>query len=448
MFRMGNSPLVLKVALRRFLLLVGMMFIGSATLCAKELQVLDRVIAIVDDDIVMKSELDSRIRSINNRLVAQGTMLPPEDVMQKRVLNQLILESIQLQKAERAGIRISDSQLNQTIDSIARSNNMTLDQFQAQLEQEGESYATAREQIRREMIVTRVQQREVDRRVRVTEQEISNFIASSEGRQKSGVEYYLGHILIALPGEPTKDQLAEGRKRAENILKELRAGADFQQMAVARSDGRQALNGGVIGWRKETELPSIAAGVLPKLKVGEPSDLIRSMSGFHIITPLQKRGGTQQWVEQRHVRHILISPNEIRSDQDAKEIIDKLYERIEGGDDFAEIARSNSDDPVSAIDGGDLDWVSPGQMVSEFEQVMLETPVGETSRPFRSSFGWHILQVTESRQQDIGALLQTNQARQVIYKRRFEEELSLWLREIEAEAYISIKDDKLKPKDD
>jgi peptidyl-prolyl cis-trans isomerase SurA len=448
MFRVGIDKRLLKTIVSKILLCAAILTMGVNALSAKELEVLDRVIAIVDDDIVMKSELDGRIRSINARLKSQGTMLPPEDVMKTRVLNQLVLESIQLQKADRAGIRISDSQLNQTIDTIARSNDMSLDQFQAQLEQEGESYAAAREQIRREMVVTRVQQREVDRRVRVTDQEISNFLASSEGRQQSGIEYYLGHILIAVPENASKNQEAEGRKRAEKILAELRKGADFKQMAVARSDGRQALNGGVIGWRKETELPSIAADVLPKLEVGQASDLIRSMSGFHIITPLQKRGGTQQWVEQRRVRHILISPNEIRSDQDAKEIIDKLYERIESGDDFGEIARSNSDDPVSAIDGGALDWVSPGQMVPEFEQVMLEADVGKTSKPFRSSFGWHILQVTESRQQDIGALLQTNQARQVIYRRKFEEELSLWLQEIESEAYISIKDETLKPKDE
>ena len=321
---------------------------------------------------------------------------------------------------------------------------MPLQQFQQQLAAEGETYAAAREQIRREMVVTRIQQREVDRRVRVSEQEINNFLDSKEGRERSGIEYYLGHILISVPENANPEEEQAALAKAESVLEELKAGADFQQMAVARSDGRQALNGGVIGWRKENELPSIAADVLPNLGVGEPSGLIRSASGFHIITALKKRGGSEQWVEQRRARHILIAPSEIRSDRQAKEIIDKLYDRILNGDDFVELARSNSDDPVSAIDGGDLDWVSPGQMVPEFEEVMLQTPVGETSPPFRSPYGWHIVQVLESRQQDIGAMVQANQARQVIYRRKFEEELVLWLQELKSEAFIRIKDEQYK----
>lgn len=408
---------------------------------ASEPELLDRVIAIVDDDIVMQSELDQRIEAISARLRKQNTLLPPPDVMEKRVLEQLILESIQMQIAERAGIRISDTQLNQTLNNIAQSNGMTLEQFQAQLESEGETYASAREQIRREMIITRVQQREVDRRVRVTEQEISNFLDSSEAREQSGVEYYLGHILIAVPEDASPEQEQEAQERADQVYQELKQGADFKQMAVARSDGRQALNGGVIGWRKESELPSIAADILPDLAPGQPSQPIRSSSGFHIITALQKRGGAEQWVDQRKVRHILIAPNAIRSDAEAKDIIDKLYERVINGDDFGELARSNSDDPVSAIDGGDLSWVSPGQMVPEFETVMLQTEVGETSKPFKSSFGWHILQVQDTRRQNIGAMVQTNQARQLIYRRKFEDELALWLQEIKAETFIDIKDE-------
>ncbi len=418
--------------------------IASGLVRAEEPIVLDRVIAIVDDDIVMESELDSRLTQITNRLKQQGTPLPPQRVMEQRVLDQLIVENIQLQNAERAGIRISDTQLNETLLNIARSNGMTLQEFQKQLASEGETYANAREQIRREMIVTRIQQREVDRRVRVSEQEIENFLDSSEGRERSGIEYYLGHILIAVPEKATPEQEAEALERADAVLADLRSGADFKQMAVARSDGRQALNGGVIGWRKENELPSIAANVLPKLKKGKASDLIRSTSGFHIITPLDKRGGTEQWVTQRKARHVLISPSEIRTDRQAKEIIDKLYDRVLNGDDFGEIARSNSDDPVSAIDGGDLGWVSPGQMVPEFEEKLQETTLGEISAPFKSSYGWHILQVSEVRQQDIGALVQANQARQLIYRRKFEEELVLWLQELKSEAFIEVKDEKYK----
>ncbi|WP_197469425.1 peptidylprolyl isomerase, partial [Oleiphilus sp. HI0125] len=229
------------------------------------------------------------------------------------------------QKADLAGIRVSDAQLNETLVNIASSSGMTLQQFQQQLAKEGETYAAAREQIRREMLVSRVQQREVDRRVRVTEQEINNFLSSSEARERSGTEYYIGHILISVPEDATPEQEEAAQERADAVLAELKNGADFQQVAIARSDGRQALNGGVIGWRKENELPSIAADVLPNLVKGQPSELIRSASGFHIITALDKRGGTEQWVEQRKVRHILVAPSAIRSDRQAKEIIDKLY---------------------------------------------------------------------------------------------------------------------------
>lgn len=420
-------------------------FLGSCLFAASihaQSVPLDKIIAVVDDDIVMQSELTSRMRSITRRLRAQGTPLPSQEVMHTRVLDQLILENIQLQLAERAGIRIGDTQLNATIDSITKSNNMTLAQFEAQLKAEGETYAGAREQIRREMIVSRVQKREVDRRVRVTELEIENFLASKEGRTQSGTEYYIGHILVSVPESASLKEIEAGEHKGNNILAALKAGEDFKKMAVEKSDGRQALNGGVIGWRKENELPSIAADIIPALNVGEPSSLIRTSSGFHLVSVLEKRGGKQQMIDQAHVRHILISPSEIRTDQEAKIMINKLYERIISGDDFAALAKSNSDDPVSAIDGGSLDWVSPGQMVPEFDTMINEITLGEVSQPFRSQFGWHILEVTERRKQDMGALIQTNQAKQVIHKYKYESELSNWLLEIKSEAFIEIKGQK------
>jgi len=409
---------------------------------------LDKIIAVVDDDIVMQSELTRRTHAITNRLKVQGTPLPSQEVMHSRVLDQLILENIQLQLAERLGIRIGDTQLNATIDSITKSNKMTLAQFEAQLKAEGETYSSAREQIRTEMIISRVQKREVDRRVRVTGLEIENFLASKEGRTQSGAEYYLGHILVSVPESASLEEIEAGEKKGNDILVALKAGEDFKKMAVEKSDGRQALNGGVIGWRKENELPSIAADIIPKLKVGEPSNLVRTSSGFHIVTVLEKRGGKQQLIDQAHVRHILISPSEIRTDQEAKTMIDKLYERISSGDDFAELAKSNSDDPVSAIDGGSLDWVSPGQMVPEFDNKMNQVALGVVSKPFRSQFGWHILEVTERRKQDMGALIQTNQAKQVIHKYKYERELSNWLLEIKSEAFIEIKGQKIEDESD
>lgn len=415
---------------------------------AKAAQLVDKIVAIVDDDIIMQSELNDRIVSIKNRLSRQGTPLPADDIVEQRVLDQLILENVQLQLATRAGIRVPDEQLNETLENIAKGNNMTIEQFEAQLALEGESYTGAREQIRREMILTRLQKREVDRRVRVTEQEVKNFLASKEGRTRSGAEYLIGHILVALAENASEEEVKKAELRAQDILKELRAGEDFSKVAVAKSDGRQALDGGIIGWRKETELPTIAQDIIPALAVKEPSSPIRTGSGFHIISVLEKRGGQQQLVEQTQVRHILIAPSTIRTDDEAKEIIDKLYERIQGGDDFGEIARSNSDDSVSAIDGGNLDWVTPGQMVPEFEQMMEQTKAGQYSEPFRSQYGWHVLQVQDRRTQDMGEMIQTNQAQQVLHRRKFEEELAHWLLEIKHEAFIDIKDPKHRPKED
>ena len=424
----------------RILAVFFLLLLASITTSLRaETVLLDKVLAIVDDDIVMQSELAHRINTVSLRLQAQGTALPPSDVMHQRVLDQLILENIQLQLAVMRGIRISDDELNDTMNNIVRANGLTLDTFEQQLAQEGETYASARAQIRRDMIITRLQQAEVERRVRVTDQEVENFLKSREGRTQSGTEYYLGHILIAVPEVATPEQAAEHLKRAESVLAELRAGTDFQQVAVAKSDGRQALSGGIIGWRKETELPSIAAAIVPNLKVGESTDLLRTGSGFHIIAVLDKRVGAKQMVEQTRARHILVSPNTIRSEEEAQAMINKLAERLKKGDDFAALAKSNSDDKVSAVDGGDLDWVSPGQMVPEFEQMMNKTPVGSVSEPFRSNFGWHIVEVLEKREQDLGAEMLSNQARQVLYRRKFEEELSSWLLEIKGESYIEIK---------
>ena len=415
---------------------------------AKTSQLVDKIVSIVDDDIIMLSELNDRVASIKNRLSRQGTPLPTDDVVEQRVLDQLILESVQLQLATRAGIRVPDEQLNETLESIAKGNNMTIEQFEAQLALEGESYTGAREQIRREMILSRLQKREVDRRVRVTEQEVKNFLASKEGRMRSGAEYLIGHILVALAENASEEEVKKAELRTQDILKELKAGEDFSKVAVAKSDGRQALDGGIIGWRKETELPTIAQDIIPALAVKELSLPIRTGSGFHIVSVIDKRGGQQQLVEQTQVCHILIAPSTIRTDDEAKEIIDKLHERILGGDDFAEIARSNSDDPVSAIDGGSLDWVSPGQMVPAFEQMMEQTKVGQYSEPFRSQFGWHILQVQDRRTQDMGETIQTNQAQQALHRRKYEEELTYWLLEIRHEAFVDIKDPKHRPKED
>ncbi|MBC7193664.1 peptidylprolyl isomerase [Marinobacter sp.] len=411
-------------------------------LASAERQMLDQVIAIVDDEVILQSELEARIATIVGRLQSQGTGLPPRQLLEERVLEQLVTESIQLQMAERAGMRISDNELNETMANIARNNGMTLEQFEQQLAREGVSYREAREQIRREMLVSRVQQRQVGNRVRVTDREVANYLEARQERQGSNNEYRLAHLLIGVDNFGDEAEVAAARERAERLRQQILDGRDFREVAVAESDGPNALEGGELGWRTESQLPSLLVPVVPDLATGVPSQVLESGSGFHLVMVLDKRGGEQKTViEQARVRHILVRPSETVSPAAAEERIRELYRQLRDGADFAGLAREHSDDAVSGSAGGDLEWVSPGQMVPEFEQVMKSTPVGEISRPFRSQFGWHILQVTDRREKDMSGEIRNSQARQAIYRRKFEAELQNWLREIRDEAYVEFKGD-------
>ncbi len=418
--------------------LVAIVLLALSSLATAERQPLDRVIAVVEQGVVLQSELDARLEQIRSRLRAQGTRLPPDEVMKQRVLEQLIMDEIQVQRAEQMGMRVSDSELNQTMRNIASRNNYTLDEFEQALASEGLTFQQAREQIRQEILVSRIQQQQVGQRVRVTDREVDNYLESAAGRERSGVEYLLGHILITVNNFNNEDEVQRAEERARDIRQQISDGADFREMAVAESDGRAALEGGELGWRREEQLPSLAAGVVPDLDVEEPSEVLQSGSGFHIVTPLDRRGGAEQEVEQSRVQHILIS-DEQRSEQESEALVREIEERLEAGESFAALAREYSDDPGSAPGGGDLGWVNPGEMVPEFEETMQETEVGERSMPFRSQFGWHILQVEDRRMEDIGQEIQRNEARQTLQQRQFELELQNWLREIREEAYVDVK---------
>lgn len=438
---------------RHFLasLILGLVAVLGAGTALAERQPLDRVIAIVNDGVILQSELENRITTVTSRLRGQGTGIPPQDVLEERVLDQLIQDAIQLQMADRAGMRISDNELNDTMRNIASRNNMTLDEFEAQLTREGLSYQQAREQIRREMLISRVQQRQVGSRVRVTQREIDNFNESRSEQAQSNTEYRLAHILVAVDNTNDEAEMADAREKIEQLRERIESGTDFQQVAVAESDGTNALEGGVLGWRKENQLPSLVADVAPSLAVGKTSKVLESGSGFHLVTVLEKRGGQgqqSQMVEQHQVRHILIRPQEAGSPQEARATIEDLYQRIEDGDSFATLAREYSDDKVSGNEGGSLGWVSPGEMVPAFEEKMMQAPEGVVTEPFRSRFGWHILEVRGEREKDMTRQIQTNEARQALYQRKFDSELQTWLREIRAEAFIEIKSDKLDDESD
>lgn len=420
-------------------IIAALVLMLAATVAQAERQLLDRVIAIVDDGVILKSELDARVTTIATRLSGQGTGLPPRQVLEERVLDQLVTENIQLQMADNMGMRISDNELNETLQHIARSNNMTLDEFESQLAAEGVTYQEAREQIRREILTSRVQQRQVDSRIRVTDREVQNFLELMAGHTDN-TEYLFAHILIAVDNFADAQEVSEARGRAERLRDGIAAGRDFQAASVAESDAGNALEGGLMGWRSRADLPSLVSDVVPDLPPGEVSDVLQSGSGFHLVMVMERRGGEERSVVTQHqVRHILVRTTEVVTDERAERRINELYQQLLDGDDFAALAREFSDDPGSGSEGGNLGWVSPGQMVPEFEQTMIAVPEGEVSRPFRSQFGWHILEVEDRRQQDISDRVREAEAQQAIYRRKFELELQNWLREIRDEAYVEIK---------
>lgn len=399
---------------------------------------LNHVVAVVDDDVIMASELDQRVAMIKAQ--NQGGSLPPEDILRSQILEQMITDSIQLQMADRGNIHISDNELNQAMSNIAAQNGMSLIEFRQEMDNQGISFAAARQQIENEMRISRVQRFQVGERIQISDQDIDNFLASEIGKMASSGEYRLGHILISTPASATSAEVIAADKKANEVVKKLRNGADFRQTAMAESNSRTALEGGDLGWRKEAQLPSLFAAAVPTLNIGDIAGPISSSSGFHIIKLLDKRGGNTKLVTQYKTRHILISPNELRDDAATQEQAKELYQRLISGDDFALLAREFSDDPGSGAQGGELGWVNVGDMVPEFNQTMLDTPKGQISAPFKTQFGWHILQVEDKRETDVGIENQRNQVRNLLYGRRFEDELPIWIRKMRSEAYVEIKE--------
>ncbi|HAG95702.1 MAG: molecular chaperone SurA [Pseudomonadales bacterium] len=398
---------------------------------------LDRVVAVVDDDIIMETELLERTASIRARMRDQQTQLPPTDVLLEQVLERMIVESIELQMAEKAGIRVSDNQLNETLANIARQNNMTTEAFRETVLSEGMSWPALRDQIRRELTVNQLRQRRVGGRIQITDQDVDNFLNSEVAKTNLAPDYRLGHILIAIDNQ-TPPQVAE--ETAMMVYQKLQDGADFAALAVRYSSGDAALSGGDLGWRKAAQLPTLFSDTVLDMGAGDVSAPIRSASGYHIIKVLELRGGTEQIVQQTKARHILVKPNEIRSETETRTLIEDIYRQLQQDpDQFETLAKTYSDDPGSALQGGSLGWVNPGTMVPEFEQQMQAAQIGEISQPFRSDFGWHILQVEERRSQDMSEEFRRSRARQMLQKRRFDEELDGWLREIRQNAYVEIK---------
>ncbi len=418
-------------------LLLGALFLGS--LAHAQVQPLDKVVAIVDNDVIMQSQLEQRMQEVRQTIAKRGGGTPPEEELQKQVLDRLVLENLQLQIGERSGIRITDEELNSAMGTIAQRNNMSLDQFRAALSHDGLSFNTAREQVRREMIISRVRQRRVAERIQVSEQEVKNFLASESGKAQLSQEYHLANILVATPEAANAQQIQAAGNQAMALYQQLREGANFAQLATAKSASDNALEGGDMGWRKAAQLPPPFDQMLAGMKPGDVTQPVRTPGGFIILKLMEARGGQAEMRDEVHVRHILLKPSEIRSPAETQRLIETLYTRIQDGEDFATLAKNYSEDPGSALNGGDLNWIDPQSLVPEFRDVMAQTPVDTVSKPFQSQFGWHILEVLGRRATDATQQAREQQALNVLRNRKYDEELQTWLRQIRDEAYVEIK---------
>ena len=416
-------------------LLAGMLLSGPAT----AVQDLDRIVAVINDDVIMRSELAVKIRGVASQMEEQNIPLPPRNILEKQVLDRLIMTKLQIQMAQNTGIRVDDETLNRTISNIARENELNLNQFREILEQDGYGYENFRREIRDEILISRLQQRQVDNRVIVTDREIDNYLSNQEHQGETDIEFHIAHILVAIPEGASPRQVTRARDTAEQALSELQGGADFASMAATYSDGQQALDGGDLGWRKAGQVPTLFADFISDMEVGGLSGIIKSPSGYHIIKLLDKRSSEQVVVTQTKVRHILVRPDELTTVDDARRRLQQLRMRIEGGDDFAELARAHSVDTMSAADGGDLGWVNPGDLVPEFENVMNSLEPGAVSEPFPSQFGFHIVQVLDRREHDSTEDIKRARAREAIRRRKLEEARTDWLRQMRDEAYVEYR---------
>jgi peptidyl-prolyl cis-trans isomerase SurA len=429
----------------RFALLVVLAFAGAApSLRAAELstrgQMLDRVAAIVNEGVVTTTELDDQVAMIADRLREQRTQLPPDDVLRSQVLDRLVLQEIQAQRANRLGLKISDEQVNAALNDVAVRNNISLAQLPEALAQQGVDYAGYRENMRKEIALSALRQRDVLQRINITPRELDQFIERQKRQPSELQEYNVSHILIAVPEDANSAKVEELAARAQDIHDRANGTEDFGRLAVAYSNSQTALEGGALGWRKGPELPTFLAEVIVKLKSGEVSQPLRTPSGFHLVklNGVRSTDSRPAVVEQTHARHILLKPNQLQDDATVRQRLSTLRERIVKGEDFGTLASSISEDSGSAVNGGDLDWMAPGSFVPEFEAQLAQLKDGEISEPFRSQFGWHIVQVLGRRQFDTTEENERQRAYAQLRESKADEETELWLRRLRDEAFVEI----------
>lgn len=416
-------------------LLLAAVFAHAQQAKPRAIVIVDRIIAIVNDEVITERELAARVDFALRQLTQQGTQPPPRQVLEKQLLERVINDRVQMQHARDTGTRVDDAELDRAMVRIAEQNKMTVAELRVTLAKDNVPYDKFREDIRSEITLSRLREREVAQKIVVTESEIDNFI-QSQLAQPGRDEFNVSHILISVPEKATPEQLQARRDRAEQALAQIKSGTDFRQVAAAFSDGPEALQGGLIGWREASRLPALFLDALRPLQTGQLSELLRSPNGFHILRLNERRGGAAPiLVQQTRARHILIKTNELVSEAEARNRILALKERLDNKADFAELARARSED-TSASRGGELNWVSPGDTVPEFERAMDALKPGEISGPVRSPFGWHLIQVLERRNQDMTQEGQRMNARQTLRERKTDEAYQEWVRQLRDRAYV------------
>ena len=403
----------------------------------------DRIVAIVEEDVILESELQSETTAIIQRMMANKAQMPPENILRKQILEKLIMDKLQRQLAEKAGISISEEQLNSSASDIAQRNNMSLEQFRSELEKQGMTYKSFLDNMRDEIAINQLRGREIGGRIKVTDQEVTHYLETQGKVGDEAIQYHLGHILIAVKEGASSDEIQKAQREADDLVTKLRGGGDFTQAAISHSDDSNALKGGDLGWRTLSTLPTIFTESVGKLKAGNVSDPIRSASGFHIIKMLEVKGLDNHIITKTKVRHILIKTNELVDDAEAQKRLFALKARIADGDDFAVLARSHSDDKGSALKGGSLDWVSPGDLVKPFEETMNRLAIKQVSDPVQTQFGWHLIQVLDKESKDNSVEYRKNLVRDAIRKRKIEEETELWMRRLRDEAYVEINESRI-----
>jgi len=400
---------------------------------------IDRILIVVNDEIITAREVDTRVAVVRARLASQKVNLPPEDILRRQVMERMVAERLQQQAARQLGFKVSDERLDQAIRRVAEQNRKSPEDLRRESEKQPGGYRAFREELRGQLLVQQLVEREVNNRVFVSEAEVENFLAARAGRD-GGVEYNISHILLGLPESASPEVIARAKQRAEGLLAELRKGADFGQLAVANSQGQNALEGGGLGWKQSGQLPDLFVNALRTLTPGATSEVLRSPSGFHILRLNDRRGGGEALrVTQTRVRHILIKTGELVPHSEAQRRIEQLRERIVNGVDFAETARAHSEDVGSAANGGDLGWMNPGQTVPEFEKAMNALKPGELSAPVKSPFGVHLIQVQERRERDVSQEREAATARNQLHARKADERYEQWLRQLRDEAFVEYR---------